>query len=261
MEPNKSFLDLLPSKTAFWVGFGTAVLSICTLGFIILTSCMLKGTCAIASSAAAQDGTKVAGGAAAAPVPAAAPAKTTVDVSKIPAVDAKVDYIRGDANAPVTIVEYSDFQCPFCDRFHPTMQQMMKDYDGKVRWILRSFPLSFHAEAQNAGIAAECAGKQGKFWEMADLLFANQATLGADLYKKLATDLGLNASTFTACQADKAIADLLDAQAAGGAGAGVTGTPGTFIFKTNAKGTDQAIIIKGAQTAPTVKAAIDSLLK
>lgn len=259
MESTKSIFELMPSKTAFWVGFGTAILAIGTLGFIILGSCMLKGTCSIPTSAAAPS---VA--AATAPTAAAAAAttsKTTVDVSKIPAVDAKKDYIRGDADAEITIVEYSDFQCPFCDRFHPTMQQIMTDYDGKVRWILRSFPLSFHPEAQNAGIAAECAGKQGKFWEMADLLFANQSTLGADLYKKLATDLGLNTTTFAACQADTAIADLIAAQAAGGAAAGVTGTPGSFIFKTNAKGTDQATIIKGAQSAATVKAAIDALLK
>lgn len=255
---SKSLLDTMPPKTAFWIGFATAILSVGTLGFIVLGSCMLKGTCSIPTSAAAPS---VAAATAPTAAPAAAAASTTVAVSKIPTVDAKTDHIRGDANAAVTIVEYSDFQCPFCDRFHPTLQQMMDDYDGKVRWIYRSFPLSFHPEGESSAIAAECAGKQGKFWEMADALFENQSTLGADTYKKLAADLGLNAATFAACQADTAIADLVAAQAAGGAGAGVTGTPGTFIFKTNAKGTDTATIVKGAQSSATVKAAIDALLK
>ncbi|NBS41585.1 DsbA family protein [bacterium] len=255
---SKSVFDMMPSKTAFWVGFSTAILSIGTLGFIVLGSCLLKGTCAIPTSAAAPS---VAAAAAPTAAAAAAPSATTVAVSKIPAVDAKTDHIRGDENAPVTIIEYSDFQCPFCDRFHPTLEQIMKDYDGKVRWVYRYFPLSFHPEAQNASIAAECAGQQNKFWEMADALFTNQSTLGADLYKKLAADLGLDAAKFTACQANTAIGDLVAKEAAGGAGAGVTGTPGTFIYKTNAKGTDTAAIIKGAQSAATVKAAIDALLK
>ena len=257
MESN--FIDAMPPRSAFWLGFVTAVLSVGTLGFIILGSCTLKGTCPVSFAASAP--AAAAAPTAAAPTPAAAPDATTIAVSKIPAVDAKADHIQGDANAAVTIVEYSDFQCPFCERFHGTMKQVMTDYKGKVRWILRPFPLSFHPEAVNAAVAAECAGQQNKFWEYGDKLIENQSTLGADLYKKLATDLGLDAGKFATCQADKAITDLVNKVAAGGGAAGVNGTPGSFIFKTNAKGTDTATIIKGAQSAATVKAAIDALLK
>lgn len=259
MDHNKTFIDAMPPRSAFWLGFVTAILSVGTLGFIVLGSCTLKGNCPISLSAAPV----VAAAAPSAAAPSAAPAAdaTTVAVSKVPAVDAKTEYIQGEVNAPVTIVEYSDFQCPFCERFHGTMKQIMTDYKGKVRWILRPFPLSFHPEAVNAAVAAECAGRQGKFWEYADKLIENQSTLGADLYKKLATDLGLDAGKLATCQADKAVTDLVNKLSAGGGAAGVSGTPGTFIFKTNAKGTDLATIIKGAQPAASVKAAIDALLK
>ncbi len=260
MDHNSNFIDAMPPKSAFWLGFATAVLSLGTLGFIVLGSCMLKGSCPISLSDA-PSAAAVAAPAAAAATSAAAPEATTVAVSKVPAVDAKTEYIQGDANAAVTIVEYSDFQCPFCERFHGTMKQIMADYKGKVRWILRPFPLSFHPEAVNAAVAAECAGRQGKFWDYADKLIENQSTLGADLYKKLATDLGLDAGKLATCQADKSVTELVNKLSAGGGAAGVSGTPGTFIFKTNAKGTDQATIIKGAQSAATVKAAIDALLK
>ncbi|MEI6511365.1 MAG: thioredoxin domain-containing protein [Candidatus Uhrbacteria bacterium] len=258
MESN--FIDAMPPRSAFWLGFVTAILSLGTLGFIVLGSCTLKGNCPItvgAPVAVAAAPTP----AAAAPTPAAAPDATSIAVSKIPAVDAKTDHIQGDVNAAVTIVEYSDFQCPFCERFHPTLKQMLVDYKGKVRWVYRYFPLSFHPEAVNAAVAAECAGQQGKFWEYGDKLIDNQSTLGADLYKKLAADLGLDANKFASCQADKSITDLVNKVSAGGGAAGVNGTPGSFIFKTNAKGTDQATIIKGAQPPASVKAAIDALLK
>src|SRR5206468_3654759 len=75
---------------------------------------------------------------------------------------------RGPDNAPVTIVEFSDFQCPFCGRAFPTVEKVMKDYDGKVRLVFRHFPLSFHANAQKAAEAGACAADQGKFWQMHD---------------------------------------------------------------------------------------------
>ncbi len=257
METNKSLFDMMPSKTAFWVGFGTAILAIGTLGFIVLGSCMLKGTCG--NLAAAEDTEKTAAPTAA---PTAVPTTTgsTVAVSRIAAVDDE-DHILGDEDAEITIVEYSDFECPFCSRFHPTLQQMVEDYDGKVRWVYRDFPLSFHPESENAAEAAECAGEQGKFWEYGDALVENQSSLGDDLYKKLATDLGLNASQFDTCRSSDKYLEEISTDAAEGAAAGVTGTPGSFIFKTDAKGTDTAIVIKGAQSASAVKAAIDSLLK
>ena len=84
----------------------------------------------------------------------------------------KEDHMRGSMNAPVTIIEYSDFSCPFCKRFHPSLQQALREYDGKVRWIYRHFPLSaIHPNALKQANASECANEQGKFWEYADMLF------------------------------------------------------------------------------------------
>ena len=153
-NPPKSFIDSLHPKTAFIGGFVTAVLTLGTLGFVLLGGCLLTGSCKMGSAFAADtDGYPVAadpsdaGDAAAVPAPAP---------TSVPAVAAD-EHIRGDKNAAVTIVEYSDFQCPFCSRFHPTMQQIMTDYKGKVRWVFRHFPLSFHPNAEPAANASECA--------------------------------------------------------------------------------------------------------
>lgn len=238
------FLDTLPPKTAFGLGMVTAVLSLGTLGFLLLGGCLLKGTCELPSA-----GTTV----------AAAP----TDVGNLPADTAGPvppvsddDWIRGDKDAKVTIVEYSDFQCPFCARFHPTMQQIMTEYAGEVRWVYRHFPLSFHPEAEPAAEAAECAGEQGKFWEYGDKLIENQAVLGAATYAKIAADLGLNKGKFDTClSSDRALAKIR-AQAASGATAGVSGTPGSFVI-----GSDGSIQeIRGALPFESVKAAVDAAL-
>ncbi|MBI4090954.1 MAG: thioredoxin domain-containing protein, partial [Candidatus Komeilibacteria bacterium] len=93
------------------------------------------------------------------------------DATKIAAVS-KDDHIRGDVNAEVTLIEYSDFECPFCARFRPTVTQALAEYQGKVRLVYRHFPLrSIHPQAQKAAEASECASEQGKFWEMHDKLF------------------------------------------------------------------------------------------
>lgn len=260
MEPNKPLFEMLSPKTSFWIGFGTAILALGTLGFIILGTCVLKGTCGnlAAAEVAEKTAAPTTGAAAAAPTPSAV--GSTVAISKIAAVDDK-DHILGNKDAEITIIEYSDFQCPFCSRFHPTLQQMVDDYDGKVRWVYRHFPLSFHEEAESAAEAAECAGEQNKFWEYGDALVENQSSLGEDLYKKLATDLGLNTSQFDACRTSDKYLEKIASDAAEGAAAGITGTPGSFIFKTDAKGTDTAGVIKGAQSASAVKSVIDALLK
>lgn len=247
----------MPPKTAFWVGFGTAILAIGTIGFIVLGSCVLKGKCAIAE----ESDSDVAVEAAVAPTPTTTTTNsTTVAVSKIAAVGSD-DHVRGDEDADITIVEYSDFECPFCARFHETVQQVVDDYAGKVRWVYRHFPLSFHPESVNAAEAAECAGEQGKFWEYGDALVENQDELGEDLYKELASDLGLNATQFDSCRTSDKYIDKIENDTKEGASAGVTGTPGSFIYRTDAKGTDSAIIVKGAQSASAVKSAIDSLLE
>src|SRR5262249_57176388 len=115
------------------------------------------------------------------------------------AVDAKGAPIRGNVNAPVTIVEFSDFQCPFCARARPTVNQVRETYKDRVRVLFRNFPLQMHAQATKAAEAAGCAGEQGKFWEMHDWMFANQGKLQVPDLKQHAADIGMKADDFNSC--------------------------------------------------------------
>ncbi|MBI2475002.1 DsbA family protein [Candidatus Uhrbacteria bacterium] len=247
--PN-SFFDSLPSKTSFWIGFVTAILVLGTLGFILLGNCVLKGSCSIGSS---ENNSKVAADTNTDPTVADNGTEPTPEAVPVVSDD---DHIRGDKNSPITVVEYSDFECPFCGRFHPTMQQVMTDYSGKVRWIYRHYPLSFHPDALPAANAAECASEQNKFWEYADKLFANQDSLGDDFYKQTATELGLNVSQWQTCFDNSKYSDKIETQYQGGVSSGVTGTPGSFIIDQDGN----AIPIKGALPYSSVSAAIDQLL-
>jgi protein-disulfide isomerase len=136
---------------------------------------------------------------------------------------------KGPATAPVTIVEFSDFQCPFCSRVVPTMEQVRSKYGDKVRLVFRQFPLAFHQNAQKAAEASLCANDQGKFWEMHDAMFANQQALAVDALKAKATELGLNAETFNSCLDSNKHAAAVKADLEAGAAAGVSGTPAMFI--------------------------------
>ena len=153
-----------------------------------------------------------------------APTPTNVDIEV-----GDDDHIRGDKNAEITIVEFSDFQCPFCSRFHQTMQEVMANNDN-VRWVYKHFPLdSIHPLARKAAEASECAADQGKFWEYADELFARQSQLSATLFETIASDLGLNTGEFNSCLDSGKYADKVEADYQEGLAAGVRGTPGNFI--------------------------------
>jgi protein-disulfide isomerase len=111
----------------------------------------------------------------------------------------------GRADAPLVLVEFSSYQCPYSARFHATvLPRLKREYidTGKLRLLFKDLPLSSHREAQPAARAARCAGAQGKFWPMNEVLFANQKRLGADLYVKLAEELALDLEAFKACVAD-----------------------------------------------------------
>jgi len=136
---------------------------------------------------------------------------------------------RGSASAPVTIVEFSDFQCPFCVRARPSVKRVREAYGDKVRFVFRHFPLDFHAQAQKAGEAAACAGDQGKFWEMHDTLWANTAKLGVSDLKAHAAALGLDAAAFDKCLDSGAYAALLAKDEEAGRAYGVSGTPAFFV--------------------------------
>jgi predicted DsbA family dithiol-disulfide isomerase len=137
--------------------------------------------------------------------------------------------IMGPADAPITIVEWSDYQCPFCKRAHPTVEQVLTEYKGKVRFIYLDYPLPFHPMAMPAAQAVHCAQDQGKFWEYHKNLFEAPGDLSkADLSKR-ATDIGLDAAAFEACTTSNKFDSLIKTNYDDGQALGVTGTPAFFI--------------------------------
>jgi protein-disulfide isomerase len=172
---------------------------------------------------------------------------------------------KGSPNAPVTIVEFSDFQCPFCGRhFQQTFDPLEREYiaTGKVRYVFRHFPLErIHPQAFKAAEAAECAGEQGKFWEMHDRLFANQQALLPDNLLMHAQAVGLDSRRFAACFAGQAATARVRADMALASQAGVTATP-NFFLGTPIPGGKIKVIRKlnGALPYAMFKSAIDAML-
>lgn len=161
------------------------------------------------------------------------------DLQKKYKVDIKMEPVRvevaatgpakGPATAPVTIVEFSDFQCPYCSRLTPTLEQVKQKYGDKVRIVFRQFPLPMHPNAQKAAEAALCANDQGKFWQLHDAMFSNQGALGVDQLKAKAAELGLKADDFNKCLDSGAKVAIVEADKKDGSAAGVNGTPAMFI--------------------------------
>lgn len=134
----------------------------------------------------------------------------------------------------VQLVEFGDFQCPSCAVAHPTVKQIMKDFDGKVTFYFRNFPLSQHQNAQISSQAAEAAGAQGKFWEMYDKLYENQKAWEneanpTDIYAGYAKEIGLDVDKFKADLSDKAYQSVIDQDVADGGALNVQGTPTFFV--------------------------------
>ncbi len=137
---------------------------------------------------------------------------------------------RGPADAPVTIVEFSDFQCPYCSRESATVKKVLDTYGDKVRLVFRQFPLtSIHNNAEKAAEASMCAGDQGKFWEMHDAMFAQQAKLTPDDLKELAGTLGLDKDSFSSCLDSGKFAAAIQQDIQAGTEVGVSGTPALFV--------------------------------
>ncbi len=191
-----------------------------------------------------------------APAPTPSPPPPVANLDAMPELSDE-DYFKGDPNAKVTIVEYTDFECPFCQRNHGTMEQLLADYDGKVNWVIRHFPLSFHPNAQKASEATECAGELGggdAFFTMGDQIFEK----GADNTQlaSYAKAIGLDEAKFTECLDSDKYAQKVKDQMDGGAAAGVRGTPGNIIIN-NDKG--EAELVSGAQPIGNFKEVIDGM--
>lgn len=130
----------------------------------------------------------------------------------------------------ITVVEYSEYQCPFCVRVLPTIERLMKEYKGKVRWVVRDFPLGFHNRARPAAVAAHCAADQGKYWHMYHELFKNQRALADENLKAYGKNIGLDQKKYEKCLANpQAKMALIDKNYETGERLGVTGTPAFFI--------------------------------
>lgn len=151
------------------------------------------------------------------------------------------DHILGDANAPVTVVEYADFECPFCGRFaretFPAIKQQYID-TGKVRWVFRHFPLrSIHPNAEGAARATECADDQGQFWAYHDEVYENQsAGLQSAKLKEYATNVGLNRSLFDPCADGDSKAVRVQTDVNSGTALGVSSTPTFYVNKVKVVG-------------------------
>ena len=160
---------------------------------------------------------------------------------------------KGPAGAPVTIVEFSDFQCPFCSRITPTLEQVVSKYGNKVRLVFRQYPLPMHPNAAKAAEASLCANEQGKFWEMHDAMFKDQAGLAVDgLKSKAAGIAGINAASFNSCLDSGKETPAVQSDMKAGNKAGVNGTPAMFI---------NGRFISGVVSADDLSKVIDEELK
>jgi len=139
------------------------------------------------------------------------------------------DPVRGPENAPVTIVEYADFQCPYCRNAHVTVEQLLLEYADQVRYVYRDYPLPNHLRALPAAQAARCAAEQGKFWEYFEHLMMMNGDLGDEDLLRRAEAVGLDAEEFSGCVESDRHKELVDRHFKSGQAAGVTGTPTFFI--------------------------------
>ena len=157
------------------------------------------------------------------------PARPKIDYNKVNNLPVGKSVVKGIAAAPVTIVEFSDFQCPYCSRLQPTLKDVLKAYPKEVKLVYKHFPLSFHKQAKNASKASEAAREQGKFWEMHDIIYENFNKLTDKSFDEFATKLGLDMEKFKADYAstkyDKLIQDDINLARQ----VGVTGTPSLFM--------------------------------
>ncbi len=248
-QKNNSIFESLSPGKVFVSGLVIGILVLCTIGFFILLGLYLNSS---TPAEASVDSGNVA---------VVANQPDTQEVS-IGAVDEKNDNIRGDKNAKVTIVEYSDLECPFCKRFHATMLDVMKNFDDNVRWVYRHFPLdSLHSQARAEANASECAGEQGKFWEFIDLI--NEVTPsndGLNLAKipDYAKQVGVkDINKFNECVSSNKYASAVNDDFLDGQSAGVRGTPYSVIIGPNG----EMVPVSGAQPYSVLEQAINSFLK
>lgn len=255
MNENTSFFQGT-SKANFYLGLFLGIAAMSTLGLAIILSMVFNGKFVNAQSGSPS----VVAQAPARPVPSAAADNPNDAPPSAPVkpIDAS-DHVLGPKDAKVTVIEYSDFECPFCKRFYPTTKQILKDYPKDVRLAFRHFPLSFHQNAQKEAEASECAGKVGgndAFWKFHDKIFERTTSNGTgfalDALVPLAKEIGLDEQKFKSCLDSGEMAGKVAQQMQDGSSAGVSGTPAMFI---------NGQLISGAVPYEQIKSAIDAVLK
>lgn len=189
------------------------------------------------------------------PVPQEEP-DATVSMDDAPAL--------GNSDAPVVIIEFSDYQCPFCKRFYNnTFPDLEREYikTGKVKYLFRDFPLDFHNMAKKAAEAAHCAGEQGKYWDMHDKIFRNQPEIKVENLKTYASDIGINTDSFNSCLDSGKYAGKVDTALDDARKVAVSGTPTFFIGRAPLNGTEvSGKRMVGARPYSSFKPIIDQLL-
>jgi protein-disulfide isomerase len=190
---------------------------------------------------------------------AQAPQGPTADqLAQVPEVT-DADHQKGPKNAKITLIEYSDFECPFCKSFYPTVQQIMQEYGDQVRVVYRHYPLPFHAQAMPTAEASECAAEQlgaDAFWQYHDAIFSSSSEVTASTALDIAEQVGANRQSVQECMDSDKFVQKINDQMAGGSAAGVNGTPGTVIVTDDG----QYDIISGALPYEQVKQLLEQYL-
>lgn len=250
-----SMINKLPPKMAFWAGVVVTAGCAFALGFIVLLVMMFKGI-SVSSDATptvkANTNTNTVAAAVANTNQKAAPSGK-IDVASLKNVEGTGDY---------TIVEYSDTECPFCKRFQTTMLQVMDQYNGKVKWSYKYFPLNtLHKKANKEANAVACAGDQGKFWEYEKAIFAkttsNDGLDDAEIYN-LADGLGIDRTAFDKCITDGKFQSEIDGNATEAQSLGATGAPFSVVIDKTGNVVD---VISGALPIDQVKTILDKYVK
>jgi len=167
------------------------------------------------------------------------------------------DHVYGDPDAPITIIEYSDFECPFCARYHPTVKQVVSE-NPDVKWVYRHFPLGNHPNARPAALASECVAEVGGddlFWEFGDYLFANQTTLGEELYLSFVREKGIDEALYNECVVSEKYAQKINDNQLDGQLAGATGTPFSLLVSPSG----ETVPFSGALPKETVQSLVDKV--
>jgi protein-disulfide isomerase len=171
--------------------------------------------------------------------------------------------LLGEETAQLAIIEFSDYQCPYCKRFiDQTFPKLKSSYidTGKVQYLTRDFPLNFHPKAKGAAIAANCSLQQDAYWSMRDSLFENMKQLSDEVYQQAATSLSLDMNKFSSCLLDEAIASKIQQDVAYGTSLGIRGTPSFIIGRVENNQLINPKLVVGAQSFETFALLIDSLL-